>query len=556
MAYTPRDWTDVPLNETPPAGAPALDAANLSRIEDGISAAHDEIDGRLSEGSLSGTIDAGVEAAVPPAVAQAIADDDTVAQAAAAAAAPAVDTYVSTLPVITRLPGPVSIPAASGWDTAYWINFTLGTLPGGQGMYGGADVTPEQLFDAHSTARSAPEATFWVSPNGIDTNAGTQAAPFRSIGQAIQAANTAAVPTRINVAGGLYSRLNSTYRSSADIPAVDIALVATGGRVDVGQFDAPTGMTPDDTYTNTYSQVLSNCERLVDTTRRTAHGLYPDLLPVATAALCNDRPGTWALQDGRLYVNRLDGAEPTAANTRIYRFVNSGIYLTQARNFYMGGNGTGDGFDVSGGAAGALWVNPATPSPTNRLIVAANCTFRYAGWAQSANARGVTLESWNGLAAFFNCDASGNATDGFNAHNNKGAAKVRLLTVNCSATDNGRGTALSCQGLTTHGNVVSVDLGGRYVSNRGGNVFNVNTSRALLAGTYCRDDQGDIIHGGTIPPTGIRVGGGAQIWCDRTMVDQPRGTYAYYAEGNGTIHKRGTWPAPQPDAGAGTFTTY
>lgn len=55
MAYTPRDWTNVPLNETPPDGAPALDAANLSRIEDGISAAHDEIDGRLSEASLSGT---------------------------------------------------------------------------------------------------------------------------------------------------------------------------------------------------------------------------------------------------------------------------------------------------------------------------------------------------------------------------------------------------------------------------------------------------------------------------------------------------------------------
>lgn len=55
MAYTPRDWTNVPLNETPPDGAPALDAANLSRIEDGISAAHDEIDGRLSESSLSGT---------------------------------------------------------------------------------------------------------------------------------------------------------------------------------------------------------------------------------------------------------------------------------------------------------------------------------------------------------------------------------------------------------------------------------------------------------------------------------------------------------------------
>ncbi|MGY1716397.1 hypothetical protein ACI78R_18185 [Geodermatophilus sp. SYSU D01106] len=84
-----------------------------------------------------------------------------------------------------------------------------------------------------------------------------------------------------------------------------------------------------------------------------------------------------------------------------------------------------------------------------------------------------------------------------------------LLTVNCSAKNNGRGQQ-SVNGLTIHEACLGVDIAGDYAFNRGGTVYNIDVSKAYLLGTVLRDDQGDAAAGAT-PPGAVRVAGSAQV---------------------------------------------
>ena len=77
--------------------------------------------------------------------------------------------------------------------------------------------------------------------------------------KAIAAANAAGVPTKIIVdastgANIRYRSNNPWYNGGTGIsPTVDIALLATGGRVVTGAFDPPGTPSLDATYTNCYS---------------------------------------------------------------------------------------------------------------------------------------------------------------------------------------------------------------------------------------------------------------------------------------------------------------
>jgi hypothetical protein len=456
-----------------------------------------------------------------------------------------------------------TIPAGLGWDTTnYAFTATLTDFPGTPRSLGALNITPEAVFDAHSTARTAPGATFYVNAGASDANPGTIGSPFKSIWKAVVAANTAAVPTKIIVTGGLtYFRTNNPWYNggSGVIPAVDIAFIADGGRVVTGTMDPPGTPTKDGTYTNCYSYAVASVNRVQDMVNLNSFGNQTEYQNVATATICNNTPNSWSLVAGSLYINRRDQAAVTNTTTRVFRPATSCFTISNPVNIYLGGTAGNDGWDCEGGSnVGVFAAFTATPGSTRHALIVKNSTFKYGGGVTDTGSRGVSVEGWQGLAWFSNCRADANQTDGFNFHNIYAATNRNSLTLNCTGYDNGRNPNTSNQGLTTHEDYVHVDIAGHYSGNHGGTVRCINTSKTWLLGTWVENDLGDIVYGGVVPPTAFRVDDTAVYWCDRTKVTMPAGGYSYFvATGTAAIHKRNTWPSQHPDTpNTGTIDTY
>ncbi len=63
--------------------------------------------------------------------------------------------------------------------------------------------------------------------------------------------------------------------------------------------------------------------------------------------------------------------------------------------------------------------------------------------------------------AFFDCDASGGAKDGWNFHED-GYPQMNVLLVNCTGFRNGALGATSVNAFTTHDGVRAAVLGGQF----------------------------------------------------------------------------------------------
>jgi hypothetical protein len=462
-------------------------------------------------------------------------------------------------------PNTGAFPSGLGWDTTNF-NFTTNLANVAGRSYGSISVTPEALFDARSTARSAPGATYYVGPSGNDTtgNGLTSGTAWRTIDKAIQAANTAAVPTKIYVATGTYSRGNSFAGFGGTRPAVDIAFIATGGRVVAGNFDDYTAPTSDATHTNTYSATLSNVDDIVDLTNLDANGNYGRLTYVASAAICNITPNSWHHDGTKYYIRRRDNVAPTSTNTRIYR---GGTYVLQVVtpiSIYLGADDDYSGFDLEGTSTkGALDYGPTTTPGSRKAVVVKNCTFKYCGNKVNTSARAVSVDSIHGIAAFFDCWADRAATDAFNFHNTTSATAVPyVLTVNCVSLDTGQPVNTSVNALTIHEDVKAIDIAGYYGGSNGGTVRNIGTSKHLLIGTILLSDKGERAFNALNGVVGgafanyIRTQDTAIVWCDRVQVNAMPGQTAFWADAGTAIYLRRVWPTRGGTYAAGTVTTY
>jgi hypothetical protein len=465
---------------------------------------------------------------------------------------------------VTALSWAPEMPSLLGWDnTNYPISFVVREPMASGRSVATPSALPGTVFDAVSTARTSPGATFYVDVStGADVNAGTQGAPFKSIGKAVGAANTAGVPTRIFVAAGIYSRVNNPWYNggTATYPLVDVAFVATGGRVVTGTFDSITTWALDTTYTSCYKATVSSANRVVDIGNPNRRGNGTDLIHVTTAAECQGTPDSWVIVGGVLYVNRRDRAVIANANTRVYRPTTRCFKIQNSVNVFIGGASGNDGFDCEGsGDGGVLEAVIPAGQTAKKILAVENCTFRYGGGLTDYNAKGVGVDSWNGLVYLYNCRADSNQTDGFNAHNFNANPACKLLTVNCTAVDNGRPGqgSTSCNGWTTHEDVIGIDAAGYYGDNHGGTIRCIDNTKSWLIATVAENDIGDVFFGGVIPPTAFRVDTAARFWCDRTRAIMPGGGYGYVAQTVGTaIHQRDVWPSSAPAQGPGLIDSY
>ena len=462
-------------------------------------------------------------------------------------------------------------PTGLGWDPTV-LDFDVYTCRqyGNAGVAAMVSVTPEQAFNARSTALTAPYQTFYCSTSGSDNSPRTgltEADAWFSISKAVQAANATGQPCKIMVKGGtpgsaasLYERVRSlTYNAG---PSVDIAFVAYGGRVMTGPFDltgttAPAAAVADATYTNCYSWAVTNVNKVVDIADRNRYGNYVELRSVATAALCNATPNSWALVSGTLYVNRADKAAVTNANTRVYR-TGSAFAMTSHANIYLGGATSTDGFDLEGGSSSSFDVAMSAATTATKIIAVTDCSFKYAG-SFTNQARAIYLEGFGGVAYFNRCQADAAQSDGFNAHNVIGSQKCHMLTVNCTGYDNGRAPNNSCNGWTSHDNCVAIDVAGHYRGNHGGSVASVDNTKSWIIGTHIEDDRGDLHFNAsnTLPPTAVYVRDNAEYWCEEVKVDMPASTRAYATlSATSKIHRRNCQPVRQRDVTMGTIDAY
>lgn len=454
----------------------------------------------------------------------------------------------------------VFIPVGLGFDTASWPITPSIFDPGGLALASGnAGITPEALFDSQSNARSNPGIQYWVgapgsSPTPSDSNNGlSAAAPFASITKAIQSANTNGTTARINIMGGEYVRALGPVGTA---PTVDIAFVAFSGRVVTGTFDAFGTFTLDGTYTNCYSLALTSIDRVCNRLVQTGFATYgvqtnKDYTKLADPTTLNSTTPTtadlWATDGSKIYIRRVDGAVPTPTNTRLYRSGVSLFAFSTAVNIYM------ENIDGEGGNSAATFDYRLTASSAlKRVFVAKNCSAKYAGGVVNTASRGFGIESMKGLAYLYGCEGSACATDGINFHDAQ-ANGLQALTVNCSGTDNGRGSSTSNNGHTGHETVIGIDLAGYYPNNRGGSCRWVNSSKVLYAGTYS-SDLGD-----GVGVTSFQTDNTATMWCDRTKPNFASGNPAYldYNASTGTnIHLRNPHANSGTHGGGGTIDTY
>lgn len=458
------------------------------------------------------------------------------------------------------------VPSALDWDYT-WCQVAQPTVTYDRSGRGVASLglTAEALFDAVSTARAAPAATYYVTSAGNDTTGtGAQGAPFRSIWKAVATANAGGVPAKIIVTGygvvsDAYPRsVNPVYGSGSPVyPTVDLAILADG-IVCTGAWDPlTTGVTADGTHTNAYSVAQANAERVVDIAATDRYGMPVELQYLTTAARVNITPGSWTIDSGRILVNRADGKAPSQTNTRIFRQSAKTFSIRSRVNVYIGPATARSRWVLMGGGTGGgpFEVTITGAASTPNVIVAKNVTSLFGGAAydaqSSASGRGFSLEGLYGTAWLENCSWHGAATDGVNAHNVAAVSRMQVVTLNCSGTDTGRPGFVSCNHLTAHeANIRWIDAGGDYRDSHGGLVRNIDTSRMYTVGSRFAADAGDLFAGGTVMPTLLAAHGTSTIWAESATLVGPAGSVGYSADSGAALYRRNCEPTALLDEGS------
>lgn len=335
--------------------------------------------------------------------------------------------------------------------------------------------------------------------NGNDANTGLSwAQAFKSIWKATTAGNTAAVPYTVNIAAGRYNRNNAFSNAGPTvIPSQSCVFQAVGGRVEcyVGS-----DLTWSLNSGTTYQATRSNAKRVLDWVNVDDKNDYQEYTLTASLAACQALPGSWYTDNVTVYVNRIDGAAVTNANTVALLTTIEGIKFTSSGSMHL------YGISQIGGTNSALDLM----NNVNGKFYAEDCEFSYSTHAALAdNVRGLDC----GLAVMNRCVSKKGQKDGFNYHSAAGSIP-QAIHFDCMGYGNGTVTSsTSNNGATIHDAGLMVDFNGRYSNNYGGDFAHANTNTlAVAVGTHTFGSYGDIERGGVVTPgIGFHSVNGAEI---------------------------------------------
>ncbi|SIT06332.1 hypothetical protein SAMN05421759_11337 [Roseivivax lentus] len=273
----------------------------------------------------------------------------------------------------------------------------------------------------------------------------------------------------------------------------------------------------------TYSAAVSSVRRVFRSDETSAAGIDRELVQVADAALCAATVDSWCDVSGTVHVNI--GRVPGPSDIVLLRSFHGARFLTHAHDLYM------EDIHCEGGITGTLHCDAAAA----RNIVAVRSSFRFSAPSNpSAPYDAVRIRRTAGLCAFFDCEASGGAKDGWSFHED-GTPGMNVLLVNCRGVGNGDGTATSCNGFTTHDGVVAAVLGGTYGhSVNGTEVHCIQSTKTWCLGTsvVARDVDGTSV--------AFKCSNAGTMWLEKTRADAAGAGTAYAIEANaGLVLTRG-----------------
>lgn len=359
-------------------------------------------------------------------------------------------------------------------------------------------INPRQLVPLDQKVQST---VYYVDvTNGNDANNGTTwALAVKSIWKAVTLGNTAAVPYTVNIAAGIYFRVNGFSNNGTEVPPTQSCLIqAVGGPVICIAGDSHTWAL--DTGT-TYSVARSNAKRVIDMASFDADGDFYEFTLAASLADCRSTPGSWYTDGTTVYVTRLDGAAATAENTMVLLQAVNAIRATTSGNMHM------YGITQYGGNNGCIKISG---NPTGKFY-AEDCIFKFS--ATSTYIDNVQSLDY-ALCVFNRCVASKSQKDGFNFHTANSVIPVAIL-FDCLGYGNGTATgSKSNNGVSIHDAGLLIDFNGRYWGNVGGDFAHANTGTlAIGVCTAAMGGLSDIARGGEVPHgVGFQATQGATVY--------------------------------------------
>lgn len=338
--------------------------------------------------------------------------------------------------------------------------------------------------------------------NGSDANTGLSwAQAYKSIWKATTSGNTAAVPYTVNIAAGRYNRNNAFSNAGPTVAPTQSCVfraVPEGAQVECYTGNDLTWSLNSGT---TYQATRSNVKRVLDLVNTDEKNDYFELSLAASLAACQATPGTWWTDNVTLYVNRIDGAAATNANTVALLITIEGIKMTTSGSMHL------YGIKQIGGANGAIQLL----NNVSGKFYAEDCDFSYstnASYADNVTSLDV------GLVVMNRCVSKRGQKDGFNYHANAGSIP-QAIHFDCLGYENGTvSTSTSNNGATIHDAGLLIDFNGRYFNNYGGDFAHANAGTlAVAVCTQTYGSYGDIGRGGVaLPGTGFHAIASAEIY--------------------------------------------
>lgn len=403
----------------------------------------------------------------------------------------------------------LDLPSGFGWDQ---IRFPIEVTDTAVGFV--SNLTPRDLVDPAIWTGAAIHVD---SGAGDDNNSGFAAldgdftAAKRTIYSAFIAGNATGAPYRVIVKAGQYEESAFT-RNGNDEPNQPVAILGWGGpvRYRTGPFSVNWSDAG-----GSYSAPVSAVKRVFRTDVLSSDGYFTELVAAPDLVSYQATLGTWFLDGGTVHVNI--GNQPTSEGIALIRGFHGARFMTHAADMYL------ENIHCEGGSTGALHLDPTS----TRNIIGVNCSFRYSAPSNpSAPLDAVRVRRTNGLVAFFDCDASIGAKDGWSFHED-GTVGMHVLLQNCTGVRNGIDPATSCNGFTAHDGIRSIVLGGTFGHSRNGTeVHCIQSTQSWLVGVLAmaRDIDGTSV--------AFKCSNQASMWLQNTQADAAGSTLNYAIEAN------------------------